>query len=70
MHADLLSMKNMHDVDKENVYQTCTGGSTRVPDVHRRWKIRYGADPRPVHDRELDVDRLHITGLQWSINEQ
>ena len=37
----------------------CIGGSTRVPDVHRRVKIRYGADPRAVHDREPDVDRHH-----------
>ena len=53
-------MKNIHDVDEENVYRTCTGGSARVPDVHRRGKIRYGADPRVVHDREPDVDRLHF----------
>ena len=37
----------------------CIGASTRVPDVHRWVKIRYGADPRAVHDRERDVDRLH-----------
>jgi hypothetical protein len=30
-----------------------------VPDMHHQGKIRYGANPRPVHDRELDVDRLH-----------
>jgi hypothetical protein len=37
----------------------CIGGSTRVPDMHRRVKIRYGADPRAVHDREPDMDRHH-----------
>jgi hypothetical protein len=51
-------VKNIHDVDKDNVYWTCIGGSTRVPDMHRRGKIRYGADPCAVHDREPDVDRL------------
>ena len=47
------------DVDEENVYRMCIGGSTRVPDVHRWVKIRYGADPRAVHDHEPDIDRLH-----------
>ena len=60
-------MKNIHDVDKENVYRTCIGGSTRVQDVHRRKKIRYEANPRPVHDREPDVDRpIHVQWLQVS----
>jgi hypothetical protein len=57
-------MKKIHDVDEENVYRTCIGGSTRVPDLHRRGKIPYGADPRVVHDREPNVDRLNI-GNEW-----
>ena len=54
-----MSVKNIHDGDKENVYRTCIGGSTCVPDVHRQGEIRYGADPRAVRDRKPDVDRLH-----------
>ena len=60
----------LHDVDEENVYRTCIGGSTRVPDVHHRGKIQYGADPRAVHDRVLDVDRLHrrtVAGAELKI---
>ena len=34
-----LECEKIHDVDEENVYRTCIGGSTRVPDVHRRVKI-------------------------------
>jgi hypothetical protein len=41
------------------MYRTWIGGSTRVPDVHLWVKIRYGADPLAVHDREPDVDRHH-----------
>jgi hypothetical protein len=42
--------------------------STRVPDVHRRGKIRYGANPCPVHDRELTwigftIHRRTVSGL-------
>ena len=54
-----LECEKIHDVDEQDVYRTCIGGSTRVPDVHRRVKIRCGADPRAVHDREPDVDRHH-----------
>ena len=54
-----LECEKIHDVDEQDVYRMCIGGSTRVPDVHRRVKIRCGADPRAVHDREPDVDRLH-----------
>ncbi len=30
-----LERDKLYDVDEENVYRTCTGGSTRVPDGHR-----------------------------------
>ena len=59
-----LECEKIHDVDEENVYQTCIGGSTRVPDVHRRVKIRCGADPRAVHDREPDVVRHHPRAVE------
>jgi hypothetical protein len=54
-----LEREKIHDVDEQDVYRTCIVGSTCVPDVHRRVKIRYGADPLAVHDREPDMDRLH-----------
>ena len=54
-----LECEKIHDVDEQDVYRTCIGGSTRVPDVHRRVRIRCGADPRAVHDREPDVDQHH-----------
>ena len=37
-----LECEKIHDVDEQDVYRTCIGGITRVPDVHRRGKIPYG----------------------------
>jgi hypothetical protein len=63
-----LECEKIHDVDEQDVYRTCIGGSTRVPDVHRRVKIRCGSDPRAVHDRVPDVVRHHPRPVEMPLH--
>ncbi len=40
------------------MYQTCTGQSTRLPDVDQRIGVEASVGRRPVHNRGPDVDWL------------